>query len=151
EALRVTGEVALRVEPLGLPDPTGAGDGAGTQADAVRLYVERARECVPTFAVTPRNAPTVGAICARLDGLPLAIELAARWVNVLPLPETLRRLGDRFALLTLSPRDVDDRHRSLWAAIDWSHTLLSPTEQVVFRRLSVLAGGFDFAGAAAVC
>ncbi|MFH8569970.1 ATP-binding protein [Streptomyces sp. NPDC017993] len=153
EALRVPGEVVFRVGVLALA-PHGEEPGADGQqrpAEAVRLFVARARTCAPDFALRPGNAPTVAEICRRLDGLPLAVELAARRVGALSPADILRGLDDQLGLLTDGSRTGPGRHRGLGAAIDWSHLLLEPVERIVFRRLSVLEGGFDAAGAAAVC
>jgi len=152
EPLDVPGEAVFRVRELSLP-PLGTGHdlAALLRFDAVRLFVERARAGAPEFALTEQTAAHVAAICARLDGLPLAIELAARRARLLPVAEINARLDDRFRLLRGGPRTVADRHRSLHAAIDWSYDLLEPLERVVLRRLSVLVGGFEIATARAVC
>lgn len=153
EALRVPGEVVFRVGELSL-SPAGEEDddpAAVLRADAVRLFVERAGSCAPGFELHTGNARTVSEICRRLDGMPLAIELAARRTGVLPLSGILAGLDDQLALLTDGCRTGPGRHRELAAAIDWSHRLLDPEEQVLFRRLSVLVGGFDAVGAGAVC
>jgi predicted ATPase/DNA-binding CsgD family transcriptional regulator len=152
ESLRVSGEVTFAVGPLSLPDPGGAGMASEAPgSDAVRLFVDRAREQVPGFELTAANAAAVADICVRLDGMALAVELAARWVRLLPVEELLARLDDRFTLLTVAPRTAAGRHRGLRAAIDWSTHLLEAREEAVFRRLSVFDGGFDLAGATAVC
>ncbi|MFG2887969.1 ATP-binding protein [Streptomyces sp. NPDC048248] len=152
EILRVPGEVVFRVGVLALP-PEGEEPDAGLlrPAEAVRLFVARARACAPDFALSPGNVPTVAEICRRLDGLPLAVELAARRAGALPPADILRGLDDRLGLLTDGSRAGPGRHRELGAAIDWSHRLLDPVERIVFRRLSVLEGGFDAAEATAVC
>ncbi len=151
EVLRVPGEVVLRVGELSLSPAADEDDpAAALQADAVRLFVERAASCAPGFALGPGNARTVAEICRRLDGMPLAIELAARRAGALPLGDILAGLDDQLALLTDGSRTGPERHRELAAAIDWSHRLLTPEEQTLFRRLSVLVGGFDASGAAAV-
>ena len=139
EALGVPGERAWLVPPLGLPDaevdPTGS--------EAVRLFVERARDVVPAFALTPENTAHVVEICRRLDGIPLAIELAAARVKVLSPVEIRDRLDDVFRLLTSGGRTTIARHRTLRAAIDWSHDLLIDDARTLFRRLAVFRGGFD--------
>ncbi|MGW7368935.1 ATP-binding protein, partial [Streptomyces sp. NPDC054841] len=144
--------VVFRVGELSLSPAADVDDPAMVlQADAVRLFVERAAGCAPGFALNAGNARTVAEICRRLDGMPLAIELAARRTGVLPLSDILAGLDDQLALLTDGSRTGPGRHRELAAAIDWSHRLLDPEEQTLFRRLAVLVGGFDAVGAAAVC
>lgn len=152
EALRVPGEMVFRVGELSLP-PVGADhDGAALRrSEAVRLFVERARTHDARFDPTPDDIRTMAEICRRLEGLPLAIELAAGRTGSLPLTGILHELDDQLSLLTDGSRTGPGRHRELGAAIDWSHRLLDPLEQTVFRRLSVLGGGFDAEGAAAVC
>lgn len=139
EALGVRGERAWLVPPLGVPDPEG---GDPSEAEAVRLFVERARDVVPGFELTPENTPAVVEICLRLDGIPLAIELAAARVKVLSPADIRDRLDDVFALLTSGGRTVVARHRTLRAAIDWSHDLLTKDAGVLLRRLAVFRGGF---------
>ncbi|WP_406364585.1 ATP-binding protein [Streptomyces sp. NBC_00645] len=155
EALRVPGETVFRVGELSLP-PTSTGDDpiALLRSDAVRLFVERAASRAPGFTLWRGNAATVAEICRRLDGLTLGIELAARRVGTLPPADILAGLDDRLfqlSLLTDGSRTGPRRHNGLTAAIDWSHRLLKPTEQAVFRRLAVLVGGFDTGTAEAVC
>lgn len=151
EWLRVPGEVTFGVGPMSLPRPDDTGVPPALRSDAVRLFLERARERVPDFDVTPANSAAVTGICATLDGMPLAIELAARWVRLLPVQELLAQLNDRFDLLTVAPRTVASRHSGLRAAIRSSVELLEADERAVFRRMSVFAGGFDLAGVTAVC
>ncbi|MFG2794222.1 LuxR C-terminal-related transcriptional regulator [Streptomyces sp. NPDC048419] len=152
EALRVPGEVVFRVSELSLPAPCGNDDPASLlQADAVRLFVDRASACAPGFRLDRRNGRTVAEICRSLDGLTLAVELAARRVGTLPLSDILTGLDDQLSLLADGNRTGPYRHRELAAAIDWSHRMLDPVERQVFRRLSVLVGGFDRATAEAVC
>ncbi|GGW49749.1 ATP-binding protein [Streptomyces xantholiticus] len=152
EVLRVPGEVVFRVGELSLSPLAAKDDPAAVlQADAVQLFVERAAGAVPGFAVDVGNARTVAEICRRLDGMPLAIELAARRTGALPPSDILAGLDDQLALLTDGSRTGPRRHRELAAAIDWSHRLLDAEEQTLFRRLAVLVGGFDAVGAAAVC
>ncbi|MFG2602317.1 ATP-binding protein [Streptomyces sp. NPDC048514] len=155
EALRVPGETVLRVGELPLP-PVDAGDDPAVlmRADAVRLFVERASSCSPGFTLHRGNGRTVAEICRRLDGLTLAVELAARRAGTLPLGDILAGLDDQMSQLPLlagGHRTGPGRHSELAAAIDWSHRLLDPAEQAVFRRLAVLVGGFDTAAARAVC
>ena len=151
EALRVRGEVRYPVAGLSVPDPAvpaTVGDLLGY--GAVRLFVDRARANAPEFTLREDNAALVAVLCVRLDGLPLAIELAARTVRMLPMAELVARLDDRFPLLTGGLRNVQRHHQSLRAAIEWSYVQLTASEQAVFRRLSVLVGGFSLDAAAAV-
>jgi predicted ATPase len=140
--LRANGEQALPVLPLSLPDPDGnASFDVLIDAPAVQLFTQRAQAVNPSFTLTAGNAPLVADICRRLDGVPLAIELAAARVNHLPLPTLRERLDQRLPLLTSGARDRPDRHRTMRGAIAWSHDLLSADEQSLFCRLSVFAGG----------
>ncbi|WP_142104391.1 BTAD domain-containing putative transcriptional regulator [Pseudonocardia cypriaca] len=138
EPLGVTGEVLHEVPPLELP--------AGVQ-----LFAARAAAAAPGFVLDADTAPAVAAICRRLDGLPLALELAAGRVRALGVHELLARLDNRFALLAGGPRDAPDRQRTLRAVIDWSWELLTPGEQIVLRRLAVHAEGCDLEAAEAIC
>ncbi|WP_413798179.1 ATP-binding protein [Streptomyces iranensis] len=151
EPLQLPGETVFSVAGLALPD---AGSdtvlNACLRSDAVTLFVDRARAVMPGFRLTHDNAVHVGEICARLDGLPLPIEMAARLIRVFPPAEIVTRLEDRLALLTNGWRLADDRHQSLRASLEWGYALLSPEEQALLRRLSVLAGDFGPDAAAAV-
>jgi len=150
ERLGVAGEALLPVPPLGVPGPQETSPERLAQSDAARLFVDRATAVQPAFVLDADAAPAVGHICRRLDGIPLALELAAARVRILPAPEIAARLDDRFSLLTSgSPRALP-RHRTLQAAIDWSHGLLSGPGQALFARLSVFAGGFTLEAAEAV-
>ena len=143
--LRVSGERPLVVPPLAVPDaPEGTTHDltAVLESDAVRLFVERARGVRPDFALTAATAAPVVAICRALDGLPLAIELAAARSSVLGPAELLARLSPRLPLLVDGPRDLPARQQTLAGTISWSHTLLTPQQQALFRRLAVFAGGF---------
>ena len=151
ERLRITGEREYPLAPLRLsPDATmdTAGTGAG-EIPAVALFVERVREVRPGFSLQPENAGVAIEICRRLDGLPLAIELAAARSKVLPLPALLGRLGRRLPLLTDGPRDQPARQQTLERTIAWSYGLLSAEEQRLFRHLSVFVGGFSIEAAEA--
>ncbi len=157
EPLRIEGEMTWPVPGLALPD-TGrlAGTGSGAVAEtvryeAVRLFAARAAAASPGFTVSEENAVAVAEVCRRLDGLPLAIELAAARVGVMSVSEILARLEDRFKLLTGGPRTAMPHQRTLRALIDWSYDLLPEQEQAVFRRLSVFRGGWTIEAAEAVC
>src|SRR5439155_11122619 len=119
--------------------------------EAVQLFAERAVLSQPSFAVTEGNAPAVVQVCQRLDGIPLAIELAAVRVRVLSVEQIATRLDDRFRLLTGGSRTALRRQQTLRALIDWSHDLLSAEERTLFRRLAVFAGGWSLEAAEAVC
>lgn len=154
ETLRAEGETVWAVPPLGLPARTADRWPALerlTQYEAVRLFIERAVAADGTFRVTNANAPAVAEICHRLDGIPLAIELAASRVNVLTAEQIEARLGDRFRLLAGGRRTGARRQQTLRAAIDWSYDLLPAAEQRLFARLSVFAGSFPIEAAEAVC
>jgi predicted ATPase/class 3 adenylate cyclase len=140
------------VPPLSVPDPEHLPDfDALSQYESVALFVERARAARDTFAVTDENARAVAEICARLEGLPLAIELAAARVRLFPPPALLQRLSSRLKLLTGGSRDLPERQRTLRATIDWSYSLLNEEEKALFARLSVFVGGCFFEAAEAVC
>jgi predicted ATPase/class 3 adenylate cyclase len=145
--LGVPGEVVYRVPPLCLPPDGGASPDELAAADAVALFCERARAAEPGFELTPANAATVARICHRLDGIPLALELAAARIRVLGARQVADRLDQRFRLLSGGARTDDPRHQTLRAAIDWSHGLLPPAEQRVLRRLSVFPGTFELEAA----
>ena len=150
-SLRVAGEREVPVAPMPLPDvPVGAGATTAGKHPAVRLFVDRAEAVRPGFALTDANARAIVDICRRLDGLPLAIELAAARTKVLPPPTLLSRLERRLTLLTTGWADNPERLRTMRNAIAWSHDLLTEEEQVLFRRLSVFVGGFDLTAADAV-
>ncbi len=152
EALRLAGEASFPVPALALP---GAGlalpaDGAPLP-ESVQLFVERASAARPGFAATPQNWAAVMAVCRRLDGIPLAIELAAARVRSLSVENIAARLNDRFHLLTHGDRAALPRQQTLRALIDWSHDLLSEQERVLLRRLAVFAGGWTLEAAESVC
>jgi predicted ATPase/class 3 adenylate cyclase len=150
--LRLAGEQEYAVQPLELPDrdylPE---DPALLQYEAVALFIERARAVQPDFEVTDQNARAVAEICTRLDGLPLAIELAAARIRALTPQALLSRLGQRLELLTGGAHDAPVRQQTLRAAIDWSYALLSESQQQLMSRLSVFVGGCDLEAAEAVC
>jgi predicted ATPase/class 3 adenylate cyclase len=151
-ALRLSGEREYPVPPLRLPD-SGRLPPLDTlsQYDAVALFIERARDVRPDFTVTNETAPAVAEICVRLDGLPLAIELAAARIRLFSPAAILKRLEHRLALLTGGARDRPARQQTLRGAIDWSYDLLDAAEQRLFARLSVFAGGCPIEAAAAIC
>ncbi len=149
--LRIAGEQEFPVPPLSLP-AAGVVDVEGVMAsEAVRLFVERAVSVRPDFVLTADNAPHVAEIVRRLDGLPLAIELAAVRSRLLSPAAIATRLNDRLGLLTAGGRDLPDRQRTLRGAIDWSHDLLEPDDRTLFARLGTFAGGGPLELAAAVC
>ena len=155
EPLRIAGEVRYRLGPLTLPDPGKPGnpdDPAGSEAEseAVTLFADRARRAEPSFTLDAPTRKTVDQLVARLDGMPLAIELAAARVDALGVPQLLDRIDDRFALLVDGDRLAQQRQRSLAAAVQWSYELLDAEEQRVFRAVSVLPGPFTLDGAEAV-
>jgi predicted ATPase/class 3 adenylate cyclase len=151
EALGIAGEVSFRVPPLTFPEagalPT---DETLAQSEAVRLFVDRVSAVSPGFSLTPTNAPAIVQVCLRLDGIPLAIELAAARTRMLQVAEIAQRLDDRFRLLTGGSRAALPRHQTLRASIDWSYGLLSEPERSLLQRLSVFAGGWVLEAAEAV-
>ncbi|XVQ11341.1 BTAD domain-containing putative transcriptional regulator [Spirillospora sp. CA-255316] len=152
EPLGVAGEVLQNVPPLDAPGPSAEPDPETLlQFGAVRLFVARAAAAAPGFALDAGNAAAVAAICRRLDGIPLALELAATRVRVLGARELAARLDDRFRLLASGRRDAPDRQRTLRAVIDWSWELLTEAERIVLRRLAVQVGGCALEAAEAVC
>jgi predicted ATPase/DNA-binding CsgD family transcriptional regulator len=151
EALGVPGEIRFAVPPLSMPDPRFLPAIEGLpRYEAAGLFVERARAVRPDFEITEDNAMAVAQICCRLDGTPLAIELAAARLRVLSAEQISSRLDDRFGLLTGGGRTALAHHRTLRATMDWSHDLLPEEERILFRRLSVFAGGFALEAAEAV-
>ncbi len=151
ERLHLHGEREFSVPPLGLSDPTQPFSlEKMSGVTSVQFFVERVRDAQVGFALTEANAAPVAEICRRLDGLPLALELAATWVKVMPAATLRDRLERRLPLLTRGSRTAPVRQQTLRAAIDWSYDLLSTSEQEVFHRLSVFVGGFDMAAAESV-
>jgi predicted ATPase len=151
EPLHIRAEREIAVAPLPLPDPGRLPPLADLALiPAVALFVERTQAAHASFALTAENAAAVAGICRRLDGLPLAIELAAARIKVLPPTALLARLEQRLPLLTGGGRDLPTRQRTMRDAIAWSYDLLSPAEQKLFRRLAIIAGAFTLAAAEAV-
>jgi len=157
EAIGITGESAWAVPPLSMPDPQHLPPvdvdflSALAQYEAVRLLADRAIAAQPAFALTAQNGPAVAQICYRLDGLPLAIELAAARMKALSVEQIVARLDDRLNLLTVGSRTALPQHQTLRATIDWSYDLLSEKERSLFRRLSVFASDWTLEAAEAVC
>jgi predicted ATPase/DNA-binding SARP family transcriptional activator len=149
ELLGMSGETVYPVPALSLP--SGLTPDQTDESEAVRLFVERASLTLPTFALTSRNREAVVQICRQLDGIPLAIELAAARVKVLSVDQIALRLGDRFSLLASGNRTALPRHQTLRAMVDWSYNLLSPQEQAMLRLLSIFQGGFTLEAVQFVC
>ncbi|MFE2960933.1 protein kinase domain-containing protein [Nocardia tengchongensis] len=150
EPLNIAGEAVVRVSPLTVPDPESSLRGL-LRHDAVTLFVDRATAVVPGFELSEDNKATVARICARLDGLPLAIELAAAWMRMMSPEQILQRLDDRYALLTRASRTAPPRQQTLQWCIDWSYGLCTPVEQRMWARLSIFAGGYELDAAEQVC
>ena len=151
ELLGVDGEHSWPVPPLSLPgDDTAPAASTLAGFDAVRLFEQRAQLVLPSFRLADDNATAVLQICRRLDGLPLAIELAAAWMRVLSAAQLAERLDDIFGVLVGGSRTAPARHQTLRATLDWSHDLLDADERAVFRRLAVFAGGFTLTAAGRV-
>jgi non-specific serine/threonine protein kinase len=157
EPLGIAGETTWRVPSLSLPPPSAAGEEASdhlvedlVRYEAVRLFVDRAHAARPDLALSEHNAPALAELCRRLDGIPLALELAAARVRVFSVEQLAARLDDRFRLLTAGPRTAMPRHQTLRATVDWSYALLSEPERALLRRLAVFAGGWTLEAAEAV-
>ncbi|WP_327114446.1 protein kinase [Nocardia sp. NBC_01730] len=152
EPLDIAGEAVLRVSPLPVPDSDREPSMRGLpKYDAVTLFADRAAAVLPGFVLSQDNKAAVARICARLDGLPLAIELAAARMRMMSPEQILARLTDRYALLTRSSRDAPTRQQTLRWCIDWSHDLCTPVEQRLWARLSVFAGSFELEAAEQIC
>jgi predicted ATPase len=150
--LRLAGEYELSVPPLSVPPAVPVRDAADLQRYAsVRLFMARARAAAPGFELTGRNAQAIAGICRALDGLPLAIELAAARIRLLPPRALLARLSDPMSVLTTGPRDLPERQRTLRNTLDWSFGLLSADQKALFARLAVFAGTFGLPAVAAIC
>jgi len=151
ESLRIGGEMTYSVPPLAVPGVAGADGAATARYGAVRLFVDRAIAAHSAFEFTDQQAPAVAEICRHLDGIPLAIELAAARVRSLSVDKIAERLIDRLRLLTVGDRTAAPRHRTLRASIDWSHELLSDHERALLRRLSLFVGGWTLEAAEDIC
>jgi predicted ATPase/class 3 adenylate cyclase len=149
QGLGIGGERVFPLRPLSVPEPSAVHE-ATVASDAVRLFADRAEAARSGFAIDETNAGAVAEICRRLDGVPLALELAAARVMAMSPTDVLGRLEERFRLLTGGRRTAVERHQTLRAAVNWSYELLEPTERLVFDRLGVFAGSFDAAAAEAV-
>ncbi len=152
EALNCKGEQTYRIPPLTVPDPNHNNTPEQlTQYESVRLFIERALAVNPKFRVTNENAPALAEVCSRLDGIPLAVELAATRTKILSVEKIYERLDDRFKLLTGGKRTALPRQQTLRALIDWSYDLLSEDEKILWSRLSVFSGGWTLESAEEVC
>ncbi|HNB41852.1 MAG TPA: AAA family ATPase, partial [Anaerolineales bacterium] len=152
EALSMHGEFAWRVPSLSLPDANSITEAEQlSQYEAVNLFIERAQLINPNFKLDENNASSIAQICSRLDGIPLALELAAARLKTLSVEQIHTRLDDRFNLLTNGARTLPHRHQTLQATIDWSYNLLSENEKVLFQRLSIFSGGWSLESAESVC
>jgi predicted ATPase/DNA-binding SARP family transcriptional activator/tetratricopeptide (TPR) repeat protein len=151
QRLAVSGEQVWRIPPLSLPDPDSRSLGAALQSDAVRLFAERAATVRADVPLGDEDTAAIVLICRRLDGLPLAIELAAARLTILSPTEVADRLDDSLRMLRGGPRDSSDRHRALQATLDWSYRMLPSAEQQLLRRLSVFCGSFTLDAVSAVC
>jgi non-specific serine/threonine protein kinase len=152
QSLGVTGEALYRLAAMRMPAQTRSLDVDRIAAcDATRLFVDRARAVRPEFTVGRDNAAAIAGVCRRLEGIPLALELAAIWVRALAVEQIVTRLDDRYRLLTGGSRTATPRHQTLRSAVEWSYELLSEPDRALFRRLSVFAGGWTLEAAEAVC
>ena len=152
EALRVSGEISYPVPSLKIPKLDQQAELATLEkAESVQLFIARAAAESRGFRINAENAFTIAQICKRLDGIPLAIELAAARINMLTVEQVLQRLDDRFKLLTGGRRTALPRHQTLWATVEWSYSLLPEKERILFRRLAVFTGGWTLEGAENVC
>ncbi len=150
EPLQVPGEVLYPLQPMAVPPQT-LPVAELAQFDAVQLFIERARAVVPPFDLTASNASAVASICAALDGIPLAIELASARINVLSIEQIAARLDHSLSLLSSAGHPSSNPHKTLRAAIDWSYALLSESEQVMLQRLAIFRGGLSLSAAEEVC
>jgi predicted ATPase/DNA-binding CsgD family transcriptional regulator len=152
EPLRVAGETIWRMAPLPSPDPEQSYSIEQLACyESIQLFCERAAESNPRFRLTPHNAPAIISICQQLDGLPLALELAAALLPMLSVDQLAARLGERFVLLKHGRRNADARQQSLQATLDWSFALLTPAERTLFPRLAIFAGSWDLDAMEQIC
>jgi non-specific serine/threonine protein kinase len=152
EPLGVTGETTWRVPSLGVPDLQSSPTTANVaKSDAVQLFTERGAANLPDFVLTPHNAEAVAQLCRQLDGIPLALELAAAWVRVLSVKQICERLSDALSLLVSASRNAPARQQTLRATLDWSYELLDAAERQLLDRLSVFAGSWTLEAAEAIC
>ncbi len=151
EPLSVVSEAIMRVPPLNVPDSVQSDAGAIAESEAVMLFTDRARLLKSGFRIDSGNAADVAEICRRLDGIPLAIELAAARLGTMGLHKIAESVEDRYVLLTRGARTAPHRHQTLQALVDWSHDLLTDHERILFRRLAVFAGSFTAEAAEHVC
>jgi len=151
EALGIAGEMAVRIPSLSLPEAQTTRRDILLESEAGRLFADRAQTAWPDFVVTDDSVPAIVQVCCRLDGIPLAIELAAAWVKTLRVEQISARLDDRFRLLTGGSRTALPRHQTLRALIDWSYNLLQDDERTLLKRLSVFAGGWTLEAAETIC
>jgi len=152
EALGVPGEITFSVPALSVPEiEQSIVIETITKCEAVQLFIERAQAALPGFVLTQDNVPAIAQVCHQLDGIPLALELAAARIKMMSLEELTSHLNDRFHLLTGGARTALPRHQTLQALIDWSHDLLSESERVLLRRLSIFAGGWSLEAAESIC
>jgi predicted ATPase/DNA-binding XRE family transcriptional regulator len=151
EVLGIAGEALYLVPALTTPDPVRVSLNILPDYEAVQLFVERAQSALAGFMLTRENAPTIAQVCHQLDGIPLALELAAARIKMMSVEQIASHLNDRFHLLTGGARTALPRHQTLQAMIDWSHDLLSKPERVLLRRLSIFAGGWSLETAESVC
>jgi predicted ATPase/class 3 adenylate cyclase len=151
EVLRIAGECLYQLQPLPVPPDDERGLDAVHHYPGVALFLDRAREQQPSFELNARNLASVVTICRELDGIPLALELAAARVRSLSIEHIAQRLSDRFRLLGSGTRTAMPRHQTLAAMVDWSHQLLNDGERTLFERLAIFTGGFDLDGAQGVC
>ena len=151
EALGIAGETLYLVPALTTPDPVRVSLNILPDYEAVQLFVERAQSALAGFMLTHENAPAIAQVCRQLDGIPLALELAAARIRMMSVEQIASHLNDRFHLLTGGSRTALPRHQTLQAMIDWSHDLLSKPERVLLRRISIFAGGWTLEAAESVC